>query len=875
MLKRLLLLFLVLFSALASFATHNRAGEITYKQLSALQYEFTLTTFTDVSTPGNADRPTATLNFGDGTSKESARSEKVILQGTFIQRNKYVFIHTFPGYSTYTISYQDPNRNNSVQNMINSINTAFYVETELVINPFIGFNNSPILLLEPVDFGGINKLFVHNPNAYDVDGDSLSFKLVPCKQDVGLDVFGFQYPDVANGFASKTFEIDATTGQLVWENPIKLGLYNIAIMVEEWRYIANLKKYQRIGYVVRDMQIEIIMTNNRPPVIRPVKDTCIIAGTSFNQNIFASDSDGHAITLTATGGPFELGTPDTIIFPQPNTGSGNVSQTFTWISSCKAVRKQPYQVVFKAVDNGNPKLVDLEDWQIKIISPAPDNLQAVAIGNGINLTWNKLNCGNAIGYRIYRRSGSNPYVPEACETGLPSNRGYKLIGTINDINDVDFRDDNNGAGLNIGNNYCYRIIAFFADGAESIVSTEVCAALSRDLPVLTNVTILTTDVNNGKDSVVYAKPTQLDTLQYPAPYTINWKRFSNNNPVSQTVKSNTYNSFAAIVDTTFVEQNLNTREFQYTYAIELISNGTVIGNSRTASSVFLNSSTAENRQIDLLWNTNVPWAIDSTVVYRLNKVSNVFDSIGVSYNNQFIDTGLVDGEEYCYYVKTIGKYSSGGFKEPLINLSQEYCAIPKDTEKPCAPTLTVDSTCTDFVNELTWLIDLTCTGDVVKYKIYKSNFEGSEFNLLTVINDKNILNFNDIDLFTSRAGCYFITTIDSFGNESLRSNVVCVDNCPEINLPNVFTPNGDGKNDVFEPKKDESKFIDKVTITIYNRYGREVFKTNDSKIQWDGTDQNNGEALPEGVYFYTIEFSEIRVKGLSPKIKTGYIHLMR
>ena len=179
------------------------------------------------------------------------------------------------------------------------------------------------------------------------------------------------------------------------------------------------------------------------------------------------------------------------------------------------------------------------------------------------------------------------------------------------------------------------------------------------------------------------------------------------------------------------------------------------------------------------------------------------------------------------------------------------------------------------MNELTWLIDLTCTGDVVKYKIYKSNYEGSEFNLLTEINDKNILNFNDIDLFTSRAGCYFITTIDSFGNESLRSNVVCVDNCPEISLPNVFTPNGDGKNDVFEPKKDENKFIDNVTITIYNRYGREVFKTNNSKIQWDGTDQNNQQALPEGVYFYTIEFSEIRVKGLSPKIKTGYIHLMR
>ncbi|MFN5705128.1 MAG: gliding motility-associated C-terminal domain-containing protein, partial [bacterium] len=252
-----------------------------------------------------------------------------------------------------------------------------------------------------------------------------------------------------------------------------------------------------------------------------------------------------------------------------------------------------------------------------------------------------------------------------------------------------------------------------------------------------------------------------------------------------------------------------------------------------------------------------------------------FDSVGLSLTNTFTDRGLVDGEEYCYYVKTIGKYSSGGFKEPLINLSQEYCAEPKDTNRPCPPLLSVDSTCTDFTNELTWLIDAICSGDVVKYKIYKSTFEGSEFELITEINSKDILEYNDVDLFTSRAGCYFISSVDSFGNESTRSNVVCVDNCPQLNLPNVFTPNGDNKNDLFEPKSDENKFIDKVTITIYNRYGREVYQTNNSKIQWDGKDQNNGQELPAGVYFYTIEFSEIRVKGLSPKIKTGFVHLIR
>ena len=51
------------------FATHNRAGELSYTQISALQYEFILTTFTDISDPNNADRPSAELNFGDGTCR--------------------------------------------------------------------------------------------------------------------------------------------------------------------------------------------------------------------------------------------------------------------------------------------------------------------------------------------------------------------------------------------------------------------------------------------------------------------------------------------------------------------------------------------------------------------------------------------------------------------------------------------------------------------------------------------------------------------------------------------------------------------------------------------------------------------------------------
>lgn len=872
---RIAFFFLILLSGKA-FATHNRAGEITYKQISALQYEFTLTTFTDVSNPGNADRPTAILNFGDGTTKEEPRVERVLV-GQFIQRNRYRFLHTFPGYATYIISYQDPNRNNNVQNMINSLNTPFYVETELVINPFIGFNNSPVLLLEPIDFGGLNKLFVHNPNAYDQDGDSLSFKLVPCKQDVGLDVFGFQIPDVANGFASNRFEIDAETGQLEWENPIQLGLYNIAIQVEEWRFIVNTKKYQRIGYIVRDMQIEIVNTNNRPPVITPIKDTCVLAGTTLNQIIQARDLDNNNITLTATGGPFELNSPDTIFFPQPSTATGFIQQNFQWRSSCNAVRKQPYQIVFKVVDNGipAPKLVDLEAWQVRVISPAPQNLNAEALGNGINLTWNALNCGRASGYLIYRRNGSNPYTPTLCETGISSDKGYELIATINSISTTTFRDDNRGAGLSIGNSYCYRIVATFPDGAQSLASNESCSILSRDLPAITLASILTTNSTSGSDSVMFSPPTELDTLQFTGPYIFNWQRASSTNPTFQTVKSTQVTMLGDLTDTVLKELNLNTEAEQYRYRIQLFANGTEVGFSKVASSIFLSVPNSENRTVNLSWDVSAPWANDSFIVYRFNTSTGIFDSIATTLVTNFIDTGLVDGREYCYYVKSIGKYSGGGFPEPIINFSQQICATPTDTELPCIGPLVVVPSCDLFRNELSWTTDSPCMGDVIKYRLYKAKFENSDFQLLAELSPKSVNSFSDINLFESIAGCYFITSVDSFDNESAASNRVCVDNCPVLELPNVFTPNNDGKNDLFMPFTDSVAFVSEVQVSIFNRYGKLVFKTNDPQINWDGKDQNNKEDLPVGTYFYAIQFSEIRVTGLKPRTRTGFIELIR
>ncbi|NCU37323.1 hypothetical protein EOM75_15120, partial [Candidatus Falkowbacteria bacterium] len=84
--RKFILLILLLFVLHAAHATHQRAGEITYKAISALEYEFTIITYT--YTPSPADRPELRINWGDGTTQIVPRTLRQDLPNN-IRRNEY------------------------------------------------------------------------------------------------------------------------------------------------------------------------------------------------------------------------------------------------------------------------------------------------------------------------------------------------------------------------------------------------------------------------------------------------------------------------------------------------------------------------------------------------------------------------------------------------------------------------------------------------------------------------------------------------------------------------------------------------------------------------------------------------------------------
>lgn len=75
-----------------------------------------------------------------------------------------------------------------------------------------------------------------------------------------------------------------------------------------------------------------------------------------------------------------------------------------------------------------------------------------------------------------------------------------------------------------------------------------------------------------------------------------------------------------------------------------------------------------------------------------------------------------------------------------------------------------------------------------------------------------------------------------------------------VELPNVFTPNGDGSNQVFAPILMEG--VSDLSFTIYNRWGQEVYQTSQPALGWDGRNPT-GEPVPAGTYFWVLRHTPV------------------
>ncbi|MBO0939982.1 gliding motility-associated C-terminal domain-containing protein, partial [Fibrella sp. HMF5335] len=485
----------------AAQATHVRAGEITTRRLldgTSLKYEITLTAYYDEIKGRDAARDAnqVLFCFGDGIQRQVDRvSIRPFGRGTSI--NTYRTTYTYQGPGTYSISARIINRNDQTRNINGgqSLEINFFVTTTISVISSLGLNSTPVLLNPPVDSARIGQKYCHNPAAFDIDGDSLSYRIATPQQSNGNDndatacqsfpVTRYQLPNLVvppgkteAGASGATFTVNSRTGDVCWDSPAEAGQYNYAFVIQEWR------DGVLIGEITRDVQVIVVDGPNKRPLIDPIADICAEAGTLITQGIRVTDPDGNRVLTEGFGGPFNL-TPDRVAYSPPLlppafatitpgelvAQASPASSTFNWQTNCGQLRQEPYLITIKATDlpaNRAAALNSYQSFQILLIGPRPQNLTAQAVSpttggsRAIRLNWAPYAClppaqpGSTYlpQMLVYRKEGCTSPEPNPCQTGITG--GYTKIATLS-IATTTYTDTS--SSLRRGVSYSYRIVA--------------------------------------------------------------------------------------------------------------------------------------------------------------------------------------------------------------------------------------------------------------------------------------------------------------------------------------------------------------------------------------------------------------------------------
>jgi gliding motility-associated-like protein len=119
------------------------------------------------------------------------------------------------------------------------------------------------------------------------------------------------------------------------------------------------------------------------------------------------------------------------------------------------------------------------------------------------------------------------------------------------------------------------------------------------------------------------------------------------------------------------------------------------------------------------------------------------------------------------------------------------------------------------------------------------------------------------------AGTYTVTLVTTNGTcMSVTSQTVLVDGVPEIVIPNIFTPNGDGINDLFTIY---SVAITEMHVDLYNRWGTLIHTLDGVKAAWDGKNSQNTD-MSDGTYFVILKAKDRDGKTHE---RQGYVTLTR
>jgi hypothetical protein len=284
--------FIVLALSIISFsvhATHLRCGQILVEQLEPHGYTFRITVevWTNAGSPVVFGGDQDVLDFGDGLQMAVPEQPSEILEGLpgFVGFASFTVQHTYPGPGKYIVSYRKPNRNEGVRNFLNSVTTAFYLETMFSLDFGMERYRTPAALHPPIFTHQFNEQFSASLAAVDPNDYALWYENVVPRSDRNTVVSGFQTPEA--------FSVSPYTGLMTWDTRfngnVVAGEFLFAVKISQMALVNG--KTQVVGYMIRDYQVIVEGgEENNGGRVKPDRETTEIileqdANTSFR--IFA------------------------------------------------------------------------------------------------------------------------------------------------------------------------------------------------------------------------------------------------------------------------------------------------------------------------------------------------------------------------------------------------------------------------------------------------------------------------------------------------------------------------------------------------------------------------------------------------------------
>jgi gliding motility-associated-like protein len=231
--------------------------------------------------------------------------------------------------------------------------------------------------------------------------------------------------------------------------------------------------------------------------------------------------------------------------------------------------------------------------------------------------------------------------------------------------------------------------------------------------------------------------------------------------------------------------------------------------------------------------------------------------------------GFPSGGNYSYsWTGPADFYSS--LQEPWVGEASSantgvYTLVVTDLNTSCVGIDTIDV----MVNTASIHLGITPSQTITYGSSIQLNASNAKFYMWTP--DDGSLTNNNINnpiATPAQKTIYTVYGIDSAGCRDTAYITIDVDYNDHEFIPSGFTPNGDGRNDMFGLVG--LKYQKLIEFMVFNRWGQMVFSANSDRQSWDGT--FNGQPLDAGVYFYTITVNRANGEKVSYK---GDVTLIR